>query len=130
MSTRAAISALPEPFVVKRHGDVLADGQRRIKRVELEDHGDVALLRRQLVHAPPRDHDIARRGTLETGDHAQRRRLAAARRAEQADDLAGRHGEIDIPDGDEVAELLGDLAYVNGRHGYFFTVPKVTPRSR
>jgi len=56
--------------------------------------------------------------------------LAAARRAEQADDFARRHGKIDIPHGDEGAELLGGLAYFNGRHGYFFTVPKVTPRSR
>ena len=120
----------PEAFIVERHCNVLADGQRRIKRVELEDHGDVPLLRRQIVHAPPRNHDIPGRGTLETGNHAQRRRLAAARRAEQADDLACRHGKIDIPDGDERAELLGGLAYFNGRHGYFFTVPNVTPRSR
>ena len=118
------------PFVMERHGDVLANGQRRIERVELEHHGDVALLRRQLVHALPRNHDVPRRGALETGDHAQRRRLAAARRTEQADDLARRHGKIGIPDRDEVAELLGDLAYLDGRHGYFFTVPKVTPRSR
>jgi hypothetical protein len=50
--------------MVQRHGDVLADRQRRIERVELEDHGDVALLRRQLVHAPPRDHDVTRRCSL------------------------------------------------------------------
>jgi hypothetical protein len=32
---------------VQGHGDVLADIQCWIERVELEDHGDVALFRRQ-----------------------------------------------------------------------------------
>ena len=56
------------------------------------------------------DDDVARGRALEAGDHAQRRRLAAARRAEQADDLARRDRQIDVVDGDEGAELLGDLA--------------------
>ena len=73
--------------------------------------------RRQLVHAPAGDHDVARGRALEPGDHAQGRGLAAARRAEQADDLAGRDVEIDIVDRDERAELLGDLAELDGRHG-------------
>ena len=115
---------------MERHGDVLAHRQRGIERVELEHHGDVALLRRQIVHALPGDDDVARRGALEAGDHAQRRRLAAARRAEQADHFAGRDRKVGVPHGDERAELLGDFADLDRGHGYFFTVPKVTPRSR
>ena len=115
---------------MKRHRDVLPDTQRRIERVELEDHGDVALLRRQVVHALPRNDDVARRGAFEAGDHAQRRRLAAARRAEQANDFAGRHGQVGVLDGDKCAELLGEFADFDGRHDHFLTVPNVTPRSR
>jgi hypothetical protein len=36
------------------------------------------------------------------------RRLAAARRAEQAEDLLLEDAERDVVDGDEIAELLGD----------------------
>ena len=81
---------------MQREGDVLADRQRRVERVELEHHGDVALRGRQVVHALAGDDDVARGGALEPGDHAQRRRLAAARGAEQADDLAGRDREVDV----------------------------------
>ncbi len=46
---------------------------------------------------------------LEAREHAQQRRLAAARRAEQAEDLLLVDVERDVVHGDEVAELLGDL---------------------
>src|SRR5581483_328659 len=119
-----------DALAVERHGDVLAHGQRRIKRVELEHHGDVALLRRQRVHALAGDDDVPGGRAFQTGDHAQGGGLAAARRAEQADDLAGRDRKIGIAHRDEIAELLGDLANLDRGHDYFFTVPKVTPRSR
>ena len=50
----------------------------------------------EVVHAPAGDDDIACRRLLEAGDHAKRRRLAAAGWAEQADDLAGGDGQIDV----------------------------------
>src|SRR5207248_4847194 len=92
--------------------------------------GDVALLRRQRVHALAGDYHISGSRTLQAGDHAQRGRLAAARGAKQADDLARCNREVGILDGDEIAELLGDFADFDGGHSYFFTVPKVTPRNR
>ena len=113
-----------------RAGRVLADRQRGIERVELEDHGDVALLRRELVHALAGDDDVARGRAFQAGDHAQGRGLATAGRPEQADDLAGGNVEVGVANRDEVAEPLGELADFNRGHDYFFTVPKVTPRSR
>ena len=43
---------------------------------------------------------------FEAADHAQRRGLAAARRSEQREELARLDHEVDVVDGDEVAELL------------------------
>ena len=40
---------------------------------------------------------------LEAGDHAQRRRLARARRAEQREELAVRDVQVDVVDRDDVA---------------------------
>jgi hypothetical protein len=45
---------------------------------------------------------------LEPGDDAQQRRLAAARRAEEADELAVADVERDLVQGDEAAEVLAD----------------------
>ena len=54
---------------------------------------------------------------LEAGDHPQQRGLAAAGRAEQADEGAVRHAEVDVVDGLEVAELLGDVLDCQSGHG-------------
>src|SRR3546814_16235525 len=52
--------------------------------------------------------DGALAGRLEAGQHAQQRGLAAARGAEQREELALEDVEGDVVDGDEVAETLGD----------------------
>ncbi|MEI2789609.1 MAG: hypothetical protein V9E93_12070 [Steroidobacteraceae bacterium] len=57
----------------------------------------------------PVDEDPAGRGPLEACEHAQQRRLAAPRRAQQAEDLLLVDAERDVIHGDEVAELLGDF---------------------
>src|SRR5256885_13968153 len=88
----------------------------RIERVGLEHHGDVALARRQIVHHASTDTDGAARGKIEPGDHAQRRGLAAARRSQQADELALGDLQIEIADGGEGAERLAQLAYGNTGH--------------
>jgi len=43
----------------------------------------------------PRNENVARTGLFQAGDHAQRRRLAAAGRPQQRHELDARHGEID-----------------------------------
>jgi len=60
--------------------------------------------------------DLSGRGTKETGDEVQQRRLAAARWPENADELALRHVEVDVEErrgsatvGDERARQRADL---------------------
>jgi len=43
-------------------------------------------------------------GEIEAGDHPQQRRLAAARRTEKGEELAGLDGEAHVVDGGEIAE--------------------------
>ena len=104
------------PFGVQRIGQILGYGQRGVERIELKHHGDVAIARRQVIDAPAGDVDVASARVFEAGDHAQRRGLAAAGRAEQTDDLAGRDIEVDPVDGGEIAENLGHLLERDRRH--------------
>ena len=59
------------------------------------------------VTSLPCEQDAARGRLLEAGDHAQRRRLAAARRAEQREELALADPQVEIVDDGHVAEALG-----------------------
>ena len=86
------------------------DGHVREQREVLEHHGDVALPRRIPGRLLAADQDAAVVGLLEAGDAAQRRGLAAARGAEQADELSLLDLERDAVDGGEVAVALPDAA--------------------
>ena len=98
-------------------GDVLGDAQVRIERVVLEDHRDVALLRRHVVDDPAADRDRAAGDVLEPGDHAQRRRLAAAGRADEHEELAVVGFERQLEDGlDAVVVDLVDFFERNVSH--------------
>jgi hypothetical protein len=70
------------------------------ERVVLEHDADPALLGRDGAAGTRHDlsaqGDGARVGALEPGDEAQRGGLAAARRAEQREDLAFRHPEREV----------------------------------
>jgi len=59
----------------------------RVERVGLEDHGDVAVLRRHVVDDPVADPDLSLGDRLQAGEHAQRCRLAAAGGADQDHEL-------------------------------------------
>ena len=79
----------------QRKGDVLAHRHVRIKRVGLEHHRQAALGGRQcrvaslpsMLICPPDD-------ILEPGDQAQKRGLAAARGADEHDELALLDGQV------------------------------------
>ena len=82
---------------LETEGDVVADGEVRKQREVLEHQPDVALLRR---HEPPGprhleivDEHAAAGRLLDAGGDAQQRGLAAARRPQQAHDLARRDVE-------------------------------------
>ncbi|MNO58997.1 hypothetical protein D3C76_495740 [compost metagenome] len=81
-------------------GDVVLHAQVREQRVVLEHHADAALFRRQ-GEAGAGDHfavqrDLAFLHRFEAGDGAQGGGLAAARRAEQATDVAGVQVQADV----------------------------------
>ena len=77
-------------------GEVVLDGHVRIERVALEDHRDVAVLRRQVVDDLVADPDLAVADLLEPGQHAQRGRLAAAGRADEHHQLAVPDLEVEV----------------------------------
>ena len=90
-------------------GDVLEDVQMREEGVVLEDGVDVALERAGVpVTSARRGGSCPAVGMLEAADHAQRRRLAAARRAEHREELAALDLERQVVDRGDVVEALGD----------------------
>ena len=101
---------------LEAEGEVLVDAHVRIERVALEHHGDAALGGRHLVHALAVDQEVAAGDRLEAGDHAQQRRLAAARGADEDGELAGIDGEVDAVDDLDVAVPLEDL--LRGRRSW------------
>ena len=95
-------------------GDVGEHVHVRKERVALEHHADVALGRRQIGDVAAGDDDPAAGRRLEPGDHPQRRRLAAAARAEQRRQGPARNAKADLVDGQRpvriAAVALGDGA--------------------
>ncbi|MCY1299576.1 hypothetical protein D9M70_491090 [compost metagenome] len=104
--------------VLQAVGKVVVDGHVRIERIVLEDHGDVALGRIDIVDDARTDRHRALRNRLEPGDHAQKRGLAAAGRADQHDELAVLDIDRDGFHRLDIAVIdLRDLGDGNGRHG-------------
>ena len=83
--------------------DVIQNRLVREQRVMLEHRGDRAIGRRDAVHQLAVDRDGAAGRIVMAGDHAQRRRLATARRTEEDDILAVRNLEVDVRDCRDVA---------------------------
>ena len=100
----------------QREADVLAHVHVRIEREELEDEGDVALAGAPHGDVLAAEQDLAAGRQFEPGDHAQRRRLAAARRPEHDEELAVLDGEVGILHRDELAEFLPQIFDPDLRH--------------
>jgi hypothetical protein len=97
-------------------GNVLGHGHVGEHGIGLEHHVHRPAVRLDIEHVLAVDQDRAVAGRLEAGDHAQQRRLAAARRPEQGEELAGANVEAHIVDRDDGrAEALGD--FLNGDDG-------------
>ena len=77
----------------ERH--VVGNGHVRIQRIALEHHRDVAVLRLHIVDDLAVDGDRAAGNLLEPGQHAQQRRFAASRWANQHHELAVMDVEAD-----------------------------------
>ena len=82
----------------------------RVERVVLEDHRNVAVLGGHVVHQLAVDVQLARADLLQTRHHAQRGGFAAARRADEDDELAVGNVEVEFLHGDHA--LVGDLQVV------------------
>ena len=119
-STRSRISAARHAGAFQRKADVPAYIHVRIKGKELEDEGDIA--RRGAVEGDvvAAEEDASRCRQLQPGDHAQRRRLAAAGWPEHDESSPSSTAKHRIAHGDELAE------------GFLFTLvcefqPSLTP---
>ena len=86
--------------------DVVEDVEVGEERVALEDGVDLAAVRRRRRHVVAVEQDLPVVRTFEAGDQPQRRRLAAPRRAEEREELAGLDRDVDPVDGCDVSELL------------------------
>ncbi len=103
-------------------GDVLGDRHVRPQRVALKDHRHLARFRRQRArrrrHHPVTDRDLAGRRLDEARDQAQRRRLAAAGRTEQADEETVVDAERDVVDHGRRVIALGQVPQLDRRHPF------------
>jgi hypothetical protein len=88
----------------ERH--VVVHGHVRIERVVLEHHGDVAVLRRQVVDHAIADDDLAAGNLLEPGHHPERGRLAAAGGPDEHHEFLVADVEIHVLDGVDLVVLL------------------------
>src|SRR4051794_10618988 len=96
--------------------EILADGHVRIERVALEDHRDVAILRRDVVDDPIADPQHAGGDLLEPCDHPETGRLAAARWSDQDHELAVADLQVQVLHGVEIAVDLVDVLERHGSH--------------
>ena len=86
--TRRVISAFAT--FLRRRPKAMLSNEREVleERVALEHRVDVAAVGRHVLDRLALEQDVALVGLLEAGDHAQRRRLAAARRPEDREERA------------------------------------------
>src|SRR5829696_6443033 len=98
--------ALVDVLEPQPEGDVVGHVEEREQGVALEDGVDLALVGRGAGHVGPVEQDAAVGGLLEPGDQSQGGRLAAARGAEQGEELAPWHLQVDAVHGGDVLEPL------------------------
>ena len=128
-ATRVCTSGFGHLLAPQAEGDVVLHAQVVEQRVGLEHRVDVAAVRRDLGDVVAVEADRAVRGLLEAGDQAQRRRLPAARRAEQREELALADREVQRVDRGERAEVLRDLLELDRRGHSLLPVRTAIPLS-
>ena len=93
--------------------DILAHRHVREDRIALEDHADIALVRRDIVDDLVIEADLAAFNGVEARDHAQKRRLSASRRAEQGKEFSILDVLRQSRDDGQLAVALDDLVDVD-----------------
>ena len=110
--------------VGQAEGDVFIDGHIGPECIILEQEADPALVSRDVdAEVAVKDNGVANgnaaaRRRFQTCDHAQRRGLAAAGRAEQRHKRIVRDHKVQILNGIEFAPALGDMFKFDFRHGF------------
>jgi hypothetical protein len=100
----------------QREAHILRHRHMRIERVILEDHGDVAVFRRDVIDDAVGDADLAGGHVLEAGDHPEQGRLPAAGRPDEDHEFAIGDRNIDAVDDFDRAEFLVDPADIDRCH--------------
>ena len=109
--------ALPRRALgLQGEGDVLRHREMGVERVALEDHGDLPRPRRQGVHHPAADEDVAAGLLLQAGDHPEQGGLPAARGPEEDQEFALLDGEVHSIHGGVTDELLAQRLRLDGGH--------------
>jgi hypothetical protein len=93
---------LPQP---EPEREVRGDRHVRVQRVVLEDHGEVAVLWRDVSDVPLAEYDASFRDCLEPRDQPEERRLAAAGRADEHEELTVGDLEGDVVHGLDVVRV-------------------------
>ena len=99
-----------DPPLLQAVRDVVEHREVREERVRLEDRVDGPPVGRQARDVAAVDQHDAGVRPLEAGDQPEGRRLAAAGRPEQRQELAFDDGQVERVDGGDVAEAPGDAA--------------------
>ena len=86
----------------------------RVERVVLEDHGDVAVLRRDVGHVALADEDAPLVDLLEAGEHAQGGGLSASGGADEDEELAVGDLEVELVDGGAGLARIDPAGLVEG----------------
>ena len=114
----------------ERKSNVLAHVHVWVQREHLEHEGDVTRRGALETHVFIAEENLPRGRQLQAGDHAQRGRLAAARRAEQAEEVAIVDGEGRVLHRGEFGEGLVQVLNANlghvGQSGSFETSMNIT----
>ena len=130
---RHLVDALPD--LALRHlahlepeAEVLAHRHVRVQGVVLEHHRDVAIARGGVSDVVFAEQDDAVGHLLEPGDHAQERRLAAARRPDQHHELAARDRQAHVVHGMDITlEHLGHAVQDDLAHGPLPSLSRSVP---
>src|SRR5262249_32428220 len=102
---------------LQAEGHVLVHRHVRVEGIVLENHRDVAILRRHIIDDALADANRPARDLLQPRHHAQRRALAAARRPDEHDEFLIFDPKIDrIYSRPAAGEDFGDFVENNLRH--------------
>ncbi len=107
-------------FQAERH--VVIDAHVWIERVILENHRDVPVFGRHVVHAAAIDGNLPAADLLQAGQHPQGGGFAASGGTDQHDEFAVTHLKIEVADGGHLLSSVAgeDFIYIledNFRHG-------------